>query len=149
MFNLVEPLLSDTPNYQAFTRRYDQFAKRNPAYEEMFTKNAKDEFRSMYAAAKAAQKREPTRRNIKDIIRNSLPVALFGHGIAKAGLKVRAAKNMTDLMIEQRSSSLQREVMSEFLGYEPQIPLFVTPAKRAAAIEAGVQSVSQQQNREE
>ena len=155
IFDLVEPLLRETPNLKTFAHRYDQFRRNNPSLEELLipdvaanpqgwlpgdgqaisSRQALGELRNLAAAV---ERGDGSALSID--LNRGVAVALFGHGIAQQGFKVSVARKFIDAMTGRSSATHKRQVMADMLGYDPSSPLIpIAPALAGGVIQTGIQ----------
>ena len=138
LFDIMEPLLREEPNFPAFARNYDKFVKRNPTLnKELFPDSISDldKLRG-FSAAIENNRASGFRINVDQ----SISRALFGHGIAKAGLKVSLMGQVIGLIKRAAGRSDKQRLMSELLGYDvttPTIPF--APVGAISTIETAEQ----------
>jgi len=138
LFDIMEPLLREEPNFPAFARNYDKFVKRNPTLnKELFPDSISDldKLRG-FSAAIENNRASGFRINVDQ----SISRALFGHGIAKAGLKVSIMGQVIGLIKRAAGRSDKQRLMSELLGYDvttPTIPF--APVAAISTIETAEQ----------
>lgn len=149
MFNVVEPLLNETPNFSQFRTNYNKFVKKNKKLiDEIFPKESMQALDTMYASAKSAatrlKQREQTGQDIS--LPRLLGTFFFGHGIAQAGLRVRIARDAIEGMMQSGNTPVKKEIMRETLGYDPTTSAFREPLKRSATIAAGQQALEEKQD---
>ncbi len=137
LLDVMEPLIREEPNVQQFVRNYDRMVRNNPAVvRELLPETSRGALKSLRNVASAVGKREPTVKQKMDLS-NMGAVALFGHGISRAGLKVRTARDVFRAMVG-RPVSAKRETMASLLGYDPYAPVL---PKAPIAISGGVQTL--------
>lgn len=140
MFDLVEPLLSETPNIPQFILRHDRWMRDHPSLAaQVFPEstNALTDLRNMVKAVSSA-------RGIEFDIDLSRAASrfLFGNELAKnattIGVATQAIRSMRNLAMEP---SRQRQIMADILGYDPYAPIIqprtlVAPATPMTALQA-------------
>jgi hypothetical protein len=140
MFDLVEPLLSETPNIPQFITRHDRWMRNHSSLAgEIFPEsvNALTDLRNMVKGVSRA-------RGIEFDIDLSRTASrfLFGNALAKnattIGLARQGIQSMRNLVTEP---SKQRQIMADILGYDPYAPILLprnvaVPAAPMAAIQA-------------
>ena len=134
LFDIVEPLLREEPNFKTFVQKYDKFAKNQPTMSAELFPDSQSSLKTLYDHAKALEKSSGQKINFD--LNQAVSQALFGHGIAKAGLRVRLAKLAIGAIRRMVEGSDKRRLMSELVGYDvgqPVIPL--SPALVSGAIE--------------
>lgn len=121
LFDIMEPLLREKPSLQGFARNYDRLVRTNPSLvKELFPESGKG-LRDLRVAAAAIERRSPD-VSMVDINRMGA-VAMFGHGISKAAMKVSLASAAITRMRKAGSASEKRKIMGEVLGYDPDAPI--------------------------
>jgi hypothetical protein len=140
MFDLVEPLLSETPNIPQFITRHDRWMRDHSSLAgEIFPEsvNALTDLRNMVKGVSGA-------RGIEFDIDLSRTASrfLFGNALAKnattIGVTTQVIRSMRNLVTEP---SKQRQIMADILGYDPYAPILLprnvaAPATPMAAIQA-------------
>lgn len=121
LFDIMEPLLKPEPSLQAFAKNYDRLVRTNPSLvKELFPDSGKG-LRELRVIAAAVERRAPD-VSMVDINRMGA-VALFGHGISRAALKVNLASAAISRMRKAGAKSEKRKIMGEVLGYDPDAPI--------------------------
>lgn len=140
MFDLVEPLLSETPNIPQFILRHDKWRRDHPSLAaQVFPEstNALTDLRNMVKGVSSA-------RGIEFDIDLSRTASrfLFGNALAKnattIGVTTQAIRSMRNLAMEP---SRQRQIMADILGYDPYAPIIqprtlAAPATPMTALQA-------------
>ena len=116
VFDVVEPLLRDTPDFKAFGKNYERMARSNPTLLKELFEDSRPAMETLYKHSQALQKSAGAKINFD--LNQALSQAAFGHSIARAGLKVRLAKTAIALIRRSVEGSDKRRVMSELLGYD-------------------------------
>lgn len=142
LIDVMEPLFREQPNLKQFANNYDRLIRTNKSLaNELFPESQQKALKSLRNFAQAAQKRSPD-AVMRDLNRIGA-VALFGHGIAKAGLKVRLAQNAFGFLRRAGDKSARRQIMGDILGYDPYASLIPkSPALIGSAVQTG-QKISQ------
>lgn len=136
VFDIMEPLIREKPNFQQFVKNYDKFAKKNPTLKKELFPDSAPHMERLRNHAEALRKAESQKINFD--VDKSVSQALFGHGIAKGGLRVRMARNALQLLRRAAEGSDQKRIMSEILGYEtnqsilPSSPVVIGGAVQSA-----------------
>jgi hypothetical protein len=140
MFDLVEPLLSETPNISQFITRHDRWLRNHPSLAaQVFPEsaNALTDLRNMVKGVSRV-------RGIEFDIDLSRTASrfLFGNALAKnattIGVTTQAIRSMRNVVTEP---SKQRQIMADILGYDPYAPILLprnvaAPATPMAALQA-------------
>lgn len=140
MFDLVEPLLSETPNIPQFILRHDKWMRDHPSLAaQVFPEstNALTDLRNMVKGVSRA-------RGVEFDIDLSRTASrfLFGNALAKnattIGVTTQAFRSMRNLAMEP---TRQRQIMADILGYDPLAPVIqpsnlAAPAAPMAALQA-------------
>lgn len=124
VYDVMEPLLKETPNFKQFVNKYNQFVSRNPTLAKELFPDSYDQLGRLKRQSEALLKTGGSKINFD--LNQAAARALFGHGIAKAGLRVQIARNIIDLMRRTAEGSDKRKIMSELVGYDvgkPVIPV--------------------------
>ena len=121
LYDVLQPLLSDTPNMQSFVNGYDKLFRQNKSFgDAIFPDSTQSlgELRNMVAAIQ---------NNVGNVQRLDMDTiisrALFGHGIAKAGLKVSLAGQAIRMIRGADGRMRSNQIMADLLGYDPRAPL--------------------------
>jgi len=121
LFDIMEPLLREDPNFAGFASNYDRFVKNNPTLrKELFPESVADldKLRDLATAID----RNPAMSFGIDL--NTVASrALFGHGIAKAGLKVSLMGRVFGVLRSAVGKSNKQQIMESVLGYDPRAPV--------------------------
>lgn len=145
LYNVMEPLISENPNFEAFARNYEKFVKKNPSVvDELFPEESRKALKMLYTASKSADARKTFREKFGTDLTGVTATAMFGHGIAKARLRLRLAKGLMDNMISTESRPARIEMMREFYGYNPNESVFRPALKRTLGI-AGTTATAEQE----
>lgn len=141
MFNLVEPLMGDIPDFKKFSQNYRKFIKKNPSLaKELFDEEDMKAFEIFNSSAKAAESRQKVSDKLKRDVREGVVRHLVGHGIAQAGSRVRIASDVMDKALNAKTSSAQRDVIRDYLGYDPTKSVFRGPIERTGGAMGGIQA---------
>jgi len=124
LFEVVEPLLKDQPNYAQFIRNYDSTIRRNPSLVKELDFN-QGNFRELVNFARVQNKLPLSQQQIAGIdFARALSQFTVGHQIAKAGLRVRIATAIANRLLRVGKISKKQvyaEIMNVKFG-EPAIP---------------------------
>lgn len=121
LFDVMEPLLRKEPSLQQFARNYDRLVRNNPSLvKELFPESGKG-LRDLRVVAEAVEKRAPDNKML-DLNRMGA-VALFGHGISRAAMKVSLATQAFARLRSAGSTSEKRRILGEVVGYDTAAPL--------------------------
>lgn len=144
LIDVMEPLFREQPNLKQFANNYDRLIRTNKSLaNELFPESQQKALKSLRSFAQAAQKRAPDARMVD--LNRMAGVALVGHGIARAALRVRLAQNAFRLLRGAGDKSARRQIMGDILGYDPYAPLIPkSPAIIGSAVQTG-QQVSEEQ----
>ena len=124
--DIVSPLLLDEPNFKAFSNKLRDWKRNNNSLlQEVFLP---DQISSFETLSKLAQSIKKTARQEDagldlSILDRVLAVTVFGHGIAKAQLKVKLAQKGIGLLRSVEGDRNRRQVMANILGYDIGKPL--------------------------
>jgi hypothetical protein len=151
LFDLLEPMLGESPNINQFAARYDQFMRNNNTLATELFPESLPEITALRRMAGAVDK--ATGPQFQMELDATLARALFGHALAKGQVRVGLARNVLNFMYRSATEpSRQRQIMGELLGYDPMMPV-IPPSSLAipSAIPAAIESMEQLQemNREE
>lgn len=121
LFDVMEPLLRKDPSLREFSSNYDRLVRKNPSLvQELFPESGKG-LRDLRVIAEAIEKRAPDKK-ILDLNRMGA-VALFGHGISRAAMKVSIATQAFARLRSAGSTNEKRRILGEVVGYDPDAPL--------------------------
>lgn len=138
LFDVLEPLLRETPSFNQFAKRYDRFRRNNPTLESQLIPDSEQALGELRNLAAAVERGETPTVSI-DLSRG-VAVAMFGHGIARQGFKVSLARQAIDAMTGRSNKTRQRQIMADMLGYDPSMPLIpVAPALAGGVVQTGIQ----------
>lgn len=116
LLDIMQPLMNDKPDFKQFMANYDALVRKNPTVAKELFPDSLTSLQELRALAASAEKAAPTRHLI-DLDRVGA-TALFGHGIAKAGLKVNLAKKVFNALRLGGTKSVKRQILSDILGYD-------------------------------
>lgn len=124
LFEVAEPILKDTPNFNQFVRNYDVMVRRNPSLVKELGLRSKD-LELLFSLAKVQAKLPAAMRpfHITDVTK-AMAQFFVGHKIAKAALRVNVARGLANyfLGVDQIPP---KQVVAELAGAmfgEPAIP---------------------------
>jgi len=124
LFEVVEPLLKDQPNYAQFVRNYDSTIRRNPSLVRELDLS-QGNFRELLNFSRAQSELPLSQQQIANIdLTRSIAQFSAGHQIAKAGLRVRIATALAKMLLgvgKIRKKQVYAEIMNVKFG-EPAIP---------------------------
>jgi len=139
VFDVLQPLLRESPNLVSFVNKYDTFIKNNPTLiKELFGDGNATDLRKFRSFAAASARNRPTLDPLDiDALAARLTV---GHDIAKSAAKVSLLGRAFRALRKGISHSQQRKIMSDVLGYDPEKSLI---SLKGSLGMAGVQAVDQ------
>jgi len=140
LFDIIEPLLKEKPNYNAFIDRYDKFVRKNDTLaRELFPDSAESmQIMRDFAAAVEANRAAGFDMNFSETASR----LLFGHEIAKAQVKVSVGAKFINLARSAVGTSRKRSMINALTKYDTQAPLL---SKRVPAIGGLIQAGQQQE----
>lgn len=121
LFDIMEPLIRKEPSMREFMSNYDRVVKNNPSLVRALFPDSGRGLRDLRAVAEAVERKAPDARLV-DLNRMGA-VAMFGHGISRAAMKVNIAQQVFSRMRAAGSNKEKREVMGEVLGIDPNSPI--------------------------
>jgi hypothetical protein len=121
VYDVMKPLLVEKPNFRQFVNRYNQFVSRNPTLAKELFPDSYDDLRILKRQSEALLKSGGEKINFD--LNTAASRALFGHGIAKAGLRVQLARQGISILRRMAEGSDQRRIMSDIVGYDIGAPL--------------------------
>ena len=139
VFDVVEPLLKDTPNFKAFTSGYDKFVKNNKTLiSELFGEEGVKDLGRLRSLT-AAVSRNPSSKFVVDV-ESTVSRLIAGNALsrnaAKMSLITKGLKSIKGSMKQSR----QRKLMADVLGYDPKKSLIPTTP---LTVQSGVQTTRQ------
>lgn len=143
LLDIMQPLMKDKPDFNGFMDNYDRLVRKNPTVAGELFPESMPALRALRGLAGSVEKAEPTRRLI-DLDRIGA-TALFGHGIAKAGLKVNLAKKLFGALRMGGNKSVKRQIVSDVLGYDPYSAVVPKKAALQGGAYVGVTSQDKEQ----
>lgn len=121
LLDVMGPLLRETPNFKQFVKNYDRLIRENKSLvNELFPESATP-LRKLRDFANASDNLTPRQRQVR--LERMGAVALLGHGIARAALKVNLAERAFNLLRRVPERSRRRQFMGDILGYDPFAPV--------------------------
>lgn len=124
IFEMVEPLLKNEPNYGQFIRNFEATVRRNPSLVKELDINRSD-IRPLLDFAKVQNKLPPNKRLVSGgELSKGLAQIFVGNKLAKGQLRVNLARNITNFMFGIDRIS-QKQILGELANVkfgEPAIP---------------------------
>lgn len=142
MYNIVRPLMSDTPNFRQFIRNYDEIVKNNTSLIQSLSMEAETPMNQLYSIARAVE-RTGAAPQINWNIERALAQVMFGHQISQAGLRVNLATSMIRIL-RGTGESERAAILADMLGYNPNQT--VIPRSGAAASAVILSELEQSEN---
>jgi hypothetical protein len=137
LLDIMEPLLREEPNLSAFKKNYEKLVVNNKTLADQLFPKSKSALKDLHDISKGVSVR-PLARKMVDLNRLGA-VAIFGHAIAKAGLKVNLAKKAFGMIRAVSGKSAKNQIMAEILGYNPGASLLPkSPIVIGGAIQTGL-----------
>lgn len=131
LIDIVEPLTRRTPNMGAFLDQYDKFIGNNPTLKrELFPHGMGDldeivKFSRGIVQRPGATATPPHAEGMVEKVLNGATRWVFGHGIARGGVRVKAATGIVGRLRETTVGSAARKgILREYLGTDPKQPIF-------------------------
>jgi len=145
LFDVMEPLLREVPDYAGYVANYDKFVRSSPSVARELFPQSIQELATLRSYANAANKVSPQGLSLD--ANQSIARAIFGHEIAKAGMKVSIASQALGLIRRAAGKTDQQRIISEMLGYDTTKPLIpLSPAFVGAGIQTGIDQGQQNGN---
>lgn len=145
LLTIMEPLLREEPNLKQFVKNYDRLVASNKPLAESLFPESTTALRQLREFASKVEKNPELKKQFP--LGRVGAVAMFGHGIARAALKVKGAEALYNLMAKQRQHSRRRKMIANVLGYDADAPML---SGRVPGIPAAGQAVTrEQENMEE
>ena len=145
LFDVMEPLLREVPDYAGYVANYDKFVRSSPTVANELFPDSIGELKTLRDYASAANRVSPQTLTLD--ANQTIARAIFGHGIAKAGMKVSIASQVLGLLRRASGKSEKQQIISEILGYDTTQPLIpLSPAFVGAGIQTGIDQGQQNGN---
>lgn len=142
MLDILEPLMRQEPNWKAYHKNYQSVVKKNSEMaHELFGADQLDALDKLSKMATNAGKKTEAKKDALTIP-GVASVALFGHAIAKAALRVKFAKKAFQTLSKLKDGSRRRAMMGEVLGYDPFKPLIPPKMGQILSYESTADSVT-------
>jgi len=122
LFDIMEPLLRENPDFAKFHTNYDTFVRKNPTLAaQLFPDSISPlgDLRKVSAAVDFS-----TNPALKLNIVNKIVRSFLGHGIAKGAVRIQTGLTVVDMVKRAAGTTTQRRVMADLLGYDPTQPFF-------------------------
>ena len=127
LLDIVKPLLDEEPNLQQFRTNYDRFMRANDTLAKELFPDSVSDLDKLRAFAAAVEKNPKAKFGMD--MNTAISRVLFGHGIAKAAMRVTLAGQVIALIRRVSGQTERNRIMGEILGYDPSTPLIpTTPA---------------------
>lgn len=139
LLDIMDPLLRERPNVGQFVRNYDRLVRNNRTLTEALFPESSGALKQLRDRAAATSARQESRFLDQAGVSRGAAVAMFGHGLARAALKVSLADRAFRLLRRTAGKGPKRRFMGELLGYDPFRPL-ERASGRVARDVAGVQA---------
>jgi len=138
LLDIVAPLMEETPNLRMFQKKYDQFYRNNPTLAKELFPDSVNELDKMRAFVGAMKEGDKSRLQLD--IEQSLSRVMFGHGIARAAMKVSLANQVMKYMRSAAGKSERTRIMGDILGYDPGASMIpVGPVVASGAMQSQMQ----------
>jgi hypothetical protein len=139
VFDVVEPLLRDQPNYNAFTSGYDKFVRNNKTLiTELFGEEGVKDLGRLRSIT-AAVSRNPSSKFTVDV-ESTVSRLVAGNSLSRNAAKMSLITKGLKAVKGTMKASRQRKLMADVLGYDPKKSLIpLTPL----AVQSGVQTTRQ------
>jgi hypothetical protein len=130
LLDISEPLLRDAPDIRAFVRNYEKFFFRNPTLKKELFPDGMGEFDDLMKIARGIAARPgavPPTEGPDMLQRVTTLISRYtvGHGIARAGVRVRVTSGAAGWLLERTTGvAARRNILREALGMDPRIPMF-------------------------
>lgn len=131
LIDIVEPLTRRTPNMGAFLDQYDKFIGNNPTLKrELFPHGMGDMDEIVKFARGIVQRPGATvapkhAEGMVEKVLNGLTRYVFGHGIARGGVRVKAATGIAESLRQATvGAGARKNILREYLGTSPTQPIF-------------------------
>jgi len=123
LFDVIEPLMSEPPNFNRFLANYDKSIKNNPSLiKELapFSKTAADKLAKISRATEKLGVKGQL--SIPDVDLSRLgAVFMFGHKLARAAMRVSIARSTFDFL--RGAGGQRKKLLQELSGYNPNTPI--------------------------
>lgn len=144
LFDILEPLLKEEPNFKSFANNYDKFVRNNPTLERELFPDSATEMLTLRRFVSSLERGSAQGLDLN--LNQTLSRMLFGHEIAKSAVKVNIGTQLMNLVRSTVGKSPKQRILSEFVGYDINKPLL---PKSPVAIGAGVQTGIDQQEQQQ
>jgi hypothetical protein len=130
LLDISEPLLRDRPDIRAFVRNYEKFFFKNPTLQKELFPGGMGEFDDLMKIARGISARPgaappPDSMHVLERAVQLISRYTVGHGIAKAGVRVRVVSGASGWLLERTTGVMaRRNILREALGMDPRIPMF-------------------------
>jgi len=142
LFDIMEPLMREVPDYKAYVANYDKFVRNSPSVAKQLFPDSMGDLAKLRSYARAADKIVPQRLALD--IEQTGARAFFGHGIAKAAMKVSIAGQLMKMLRAAAGKTEKQKILSEILGYDTTKSLIpVSPAVAGSMIQTGINEGNQ------
>lgn len=126
LFDIVEPLLRETPDYGAYVTNFDRFVRNNSSVAKELFPDSIDDLTKLRRYASATNKISPPELSLD--LNTTASRAIFGHQIAKSAMKVSLASQAMGLLRAATGKTERQRILSEILGYDVTTPLLPVEA---------------------
>lgn len=131
LLDMMEPLLRETPDFKGFVKQHDRLMRNNSSLAKELFPDSAESLKLLRDIANSAESLTPAQQQIS--IGRIGAVYVFGHGIARAAMKVKFAEVAFNSLRRIKNAGRRRQAMGDILGYDALAPL-ISP--RAAGIPA-------------
>lgn len=138
LYDVMEPLLQQTPNLEEFLKRYDRTVRRNHSLVKTLAPYNYNEVNSLHRFIQAAvdSGADP---NLDINLNRILSQAMFGHEIAQAAMR-RSLAEAAIMRLRGAGISGRRRMYNMLMQHDPTAPLIPKDSLAFAAIVAGAGS---------
>jgi len=142
LFDIVEPLLRETPNFKTFATKFDNFVKNNPTLSNELFPDSVGNLGTLRRFATAIENNTASGLDLN--INQTIARVLFGHEIAKGAVRVNLGTNLLNLVRSTAGLSNKQRLLSEALGYDITSPLLPkAPVAIGGAVQTGINQENQ------
>ena len=145
LFDIMEPLIREQPNFKAFAANYDRFVKNNkPLNEALFPESISslDNLRTFAGATENAGS-----KGFQIDVDKIVTRGLFGNSLARNAAKLSLLGQASRLMRRAVTKSDKQRLMSEVLGYDSTAPLIQkAPVRAQSVVQTGIDQDEQKDN---
>lgn len=135
VYDTVQPLLGDTPNFKKFISNYDKVMKKNSSLVDALDPFARTGMDDLYKYAKAYQNVGPLPKLTLDVDKIIMR-HLLGSGLAKAAVRVSLGTTLLKMVRKTASGAQKKAMISDLIGADFKKPFISKTSLGAQAFAA-------------